>query len=367
MSAARGLASLLCAATFALAGCAGKPRPAPVVDRSQDVPRAPAAKPSEAAKPADVAKPGPGKPVPDWRPRTYTVKRGDTLYSIALDHGLDYRDLVAWNGITNVNVIRIGQTLMLTAPGTPSARPGMQAAQPPSATASGTVASAVDLPAPVQGREMMPGDRAPAPPTGVPLPPPGAAAKPPAATSESRVLTEPRAVRLPYSDAALAQLQNAPATAAVKPKPETSPPAVAETRPPARPEAAPAEGDEEGVAWAWPAKGKVVAQFNESGGSKGMQIAGEMGQPVFASAAGRVVYSGSGLRGYGNLIIIKHNNTYLSAYAHNSSVLVREGQSVARGQKIAEMGSSDAERVKLHFEIRRLGKPVDPARYLPAS
>jgi len=116
-----------------------------------------------------------------------------------------------------------------------------------------------------------------------------------------------------------------------------------------------------------PAKGKVIASFNEASNLKGVDISGKMGQPVFASAPGKVVYSGSGLRGYGKLVIIKHNKTYLSAYAHNSQILVKEGQSVVKGQRIAEMGDSDTDQVKLHFEIRRLGKPADPLKHLPAS
>ncbi|MBL8351013.1 MAG: peptidoglycan DD-metalloendopeptidase family protein [Burkholderiaceae bacterium] len=127
--------------------------------------------------------------------------------------------------------------------------------------------------------------------------------------------------------------------------------------------AAPREVDEE-PAWAWPAGGPVLAGFEE-GRQKGLLIAGKAGDPVFAAADGRIVYAGSGLRGYGNLVIVKHNNTYLTAYAHNQTLLVKEDQVVRRGQKIAEMGSSDADRVQLHFEIRRQGKPVDPARQLP--
>jgi lipoprotein NlpD len=132
------------------------------------------------------------------------------------------------------------------------------------------------------------------------------------------------------------------------------------------PIAAPAsvrEGDEN-VNWGWPASGSIVSAFDE-GRNKGLAIAGRAGDPVYASADGRVVYAGSGLRGYGNLVILKHNNTYLTAYAHNQSLLVKEDQAVRRGQKIAEMGSTDADRVQLHFEIRRQGKPVDPARLLP--
>jgi lipoprotein NlpD len=135
--------------------------------------------------------------------------------------------------------------------------------------------------------------------------------------------------------------------------------------PPVTPTPAPV-GEEE-LPWAWPTAGgtTIVAGFDEQR-NKGVDIAGKAGDPVLASADGRVVYAGAGLRGYGNLIILKHNNTYLSAYAHNQTLLVKEDQTVRKGQKIAEMGSSDADRVKLHFEIRRQGKPVDPARYLPA-
>jgi lipoprotein NlpD len=114
-----------------------------------------------------------------------------------------------------------------------------------------------------------------------------------------------------------------------------------------------------------PTSGKLIAGFSETENRKGVDIVGQRGQVVVASASGKVVYSGSGLRGYGKLIIIKHNKTFLSAYAHNDQILVKEGQSVRKGQKIAEMGNSDADQVKLHFEIRKLGKPVDPAKYLP--
>ena len=127
--------------------------------------------------------------------------------------------------------------------------------------------------------------------------------------------------------------------------------------------AQPAEDD---VAFVWPAQGALIAGFDEAK-NKGFDIGGKAGDPIIASADGRVVYAGAGLRGYGNLIILKHNNTYLTAYAHNQTLLVKEDQNVKKGQKIAEMGSSDTDRVKLHFEVRRQGKPVDPARHLPAK
>ena len=123
------------------------------------------------------------------------------------------------------------------------------------------------------------------------------------------------------------------------------------------------DGDDD-LVWSWPAAGPVLAPFDD-GKSKGLSIGGKAGDPVYAAADGRVVYAGSGLRGYGNLIILKHNNTYLTAYAHNQTLLVKEDQTVKRGQKIAEMGSTDADSVKLHFEIRKQGKPIDPAKLLP--
>ncbi len=134
---------------------------------------------------------------------------------------------------------------------------------------------------------------------------------------------------------------------------------------PAAPAAASAAVAEDDMHFIWPASGALVAGFDEVK-NKGYDIAGKAGEPVLAAADGRVVYAGAGLRGYGNLIILKHNNTFLTAYAHNQSLLVKEDQSVRKGQKIAEMGNSDADRVKLHFEIRRQGKPVDPSKYLPA-
>ena len=126
-----------------------------------------------------------------------------------------------------------------------------------------------------------------------------------------------------------------------------------------------ATSSEDDLAWIWPAQGSLIAGFDEAK-NKGFDISGKAGDPILASADGRVVYAGAGLRGYGNLIILKHNNTFLTAYAHNQTLLVKEDQTVKKGQKIAEMGNSDADRVKLHFEIRRQGKPVDPAKYMPA-
>jgi lipoprotein NlpD len=165
----------------------------------------------------------------------------------------------------------------------------------------------------------------------------------------------------PVTPASAATAPLPPASAAAS-APRGTATAAAPSLPPVNtPPVAPGDDD---VSWGWPTSGSVIAGFDEQK-NKGLDIAGKAGDPVVAAADGRVVYAGAGLRGYGNLIILKHNNTYLSAYAHNQSLLVKEDQAVRKGQKIAEMGSSDTDRVKLHFEIRRQGKPVDPSKYLP--
>lgn len=280
---------------FFLAGCASSPH-APVIERGPDMAKSMAAKKRVARE-------------PDWRPDVYMVQKGDTLYSIALEHGLDYRELAEWNALADANIIMIGRRLKLKGP---------QLAQT----------------SPLK---------------------PVAESRPTA--GEDLLKTQPKPVKQPYSEQATVE---SPAPVEKSAKPENKPVAV-ESK-----ESSGAEDDEQ-IDWNWPANGKTLAGFNDSQNAKGMDIAGKTGQPVLAAAPGKVVYSGSGLRGYGKLIIIKHNKTYLSAYAHNSQILVKEGQIVAKGQKIAEMGDSDADQVKLHFEIRRLGKPVDPLKYLPNS
>ena len=218
------------------------------------------------------------------KPGYYTVKPGDTLIRIGLDHGQGAKDIARWNALENPNRIEVGQVLRV---------------EPPVAVAA----------------------------TGV----------------VTRPVTQSSVTPLAAASAPAAALT--PATASV------SKPAAA-------------AGDDE-INWIWPTSGPVLSGFDEVK-NKGLDIGGTAGEPVLAAADGRVVYVGAGLRGYGNLIILKHNNTYLTAYAHNQSLLVKEDQSVKKGQKIAEMGSSDTDRVKLHFEVRRQGKPVDPAKYLPA-
>jgi lipoprotein NlpD len=309
------------------AGCVSS-RPAPVSERgaggSGPVASAPASKPP-------AAKPG----AAEVRGETYVVKPGDTLYSIALEHGLDYRELAIWNGLDNPGALRIGQQLRVTAP----------------VSASPSVAVAAPLKVPGGSVQAKPLGAGPSPSSPAP------------SSSAATVVTEPRATRLPYSEQALAQLS----------KPESAAPARAEaprsesprSETPRDTSGDAARGPED-VDWAWPVRGKVIGTFNDST-SKGIAIAGKLGQPVVASAPGRVIFSGTGIRGFGKLIVIKHNNTYLSVYAHNSELNVKEGQNVAKGQKIAEMGNTDSDQVKLHFEIRRFGKPVDPMKLLPGG
>ena len=329
--------------------------------------------PPVAAAPAVVAPVSPPAvaPVP-----TYTVKRGDTLHQIALDTGLDYRELAAWNNIDNPNVIRVGQVLRLVAPG--ESAPQTIAQDAP----AGVTIAPLRAPPPVVAT--MP----PAPPSPLAVATaPTVAPQAPSSTGPSGAIkTSPKAIKEPYSDQAVRDLALAasavpappdtlalatPPAVRAEPKPETklepkATPAAPSPPPPSSPPPA-TSGDSDALDWAWPAKGKVVAGFSETANLKGIDIAGTAGQAVTASAAGRVVYAGSGLRGYGKLIIIKHNATFLSAYAHNREILVKEGQQVARGQKIAEMGNTDADQVKLHFEIRRQGKPMDPTKYLPPA
>lgn len=304
MNAARlTLSPLALALALLAAGCANH-APAPVVERG--------GAPAPVAKPASAPVGGSGY---------HTVKKGDTLYSIALDNGQDYKDVAAWNNLDNPNLIKIGQQLRVT---------------PPDSGAPVAVAKPVSSSGPVE-------------------------VKPVGGANTDSLKREPKGGKQPYSEEALARARQgeaAPAEAKPAPATEAKP---AEQKP--APESKPAAGPDEPV-WAWPANGKIITPFAE-GSSKGLDIAGKAGEPVLAAADGVVSYAGSGLRGYGNLVVLRHNATYLSVYAHNSKILVKEKQTVTRGQKIAEIGSSDTESPRLHFEIRRQGKPADPQKFLP--
>ncbi len=284
--------------TTVSAGCASDGHRAPVYERAEAEKNAAMAKNSQREK--------------DWRPKSYVVQKGDTLYSIAFNYGFDYHELAESNGIRDPSVISIGQEIRLF--------PGRSKTATPAA--------------PVEAKPI-----------------------------EILVKEQPKLVKYPYSEAAMAQIDKVQEQVAkvYLSKPEVKP----VSQPGATSDDSADVGEDPALEWSLPAQGKLIGQFSESANRKGIDIAGKLGQPVMASANGKVVYSGSGLRGYGKLIIIKHNNTYLSAYAHNDKILVKEGQSVSRGQKIAEMGNTDASQVELHFEVRRYGKPVDPAKYLP--
>jgi lipoprotein NlpD len=258
-----------------VAGCSSRQRPAPVFDARAPKPHA--------ARPAAPVPPHIVRSESDY----YTVKRGDTLYSIALEHGADYREVAQWSHLDDPTKLTIGQRLRVTPP---------------------------DTDAPVQiGSVRAPG-RVESRPLEAPSPKPA----PPAASS-------------------------APSRDVVKPEPVAA--------------AAP---------FIWPAKGKVLAEFAEPR-RKGIDIDGKPGDPIVAAAAGRVTYIGTGIPGMGKLVVIRHGNGFITVYAHNRDIVVKEQQDVARGQKIAELGSTDSERPKLHFQIRKGAAAVDPLLYLPKS
>lgn len=295
MLVSRGLVAwgLVVLAGGLLAGCGTPVNRAPVEDRGTFAASGTGGQPSTSAAPE--IKPLPGAENAG-KPGYYTVRPGDTLIRIGLEHGQSWKDIARWNSLENANLIEVGQILRVV--------------------------------------------------------PPGAAAPSASVASDTGVVTRP---------VTSSPLASAPSASSPKPAAPaaSAPPAVAAASAPAA-----ADGADD-MNFIWPSAGSLLAGFDEAR-NKGFDINGKAGDPVLAAADGRVVYAGAGLRGYGNLVILKHNNTYLTAYAHNQTLLVKEDQNVRRGQKIAEMGSTDADRVKLHFEIRRQGKPVDPARYLPS-
>jgi lipoprotein NlpD len=256
-----------------LTGCASQQGSAPVVDRTAR---------SGAPQPPPVTKAT--APTPRTLPEDqYEVKRGDTLYSIALEHGVDYRELAQWNGLDDPTRIRVGQVLRVK-PEDTRVQSGVQIGRP-------------DIIGRVESR---------------PLDPPAGGAK-------------------------------VPQPIATKPAPTD---------------------DGDALKFVWPAKGKVIAAFEQTRG-KGVDIGGKVGDPVVASAKGKVTYVGSGIRGLGKMLIIQHSEQFLTVYAHTSQILVKEQQLVERGQKIAEIGTSDTEKPMLHFQIRKSGRPLDPKQFLP--
>ena len=274
---------------------------------------------------------------------SYAVMKGDTLYSIAFRKGVDFRDLAQWNGIAAPYTIWPGQRLTLS----PPKRAAVPVVVTPGHAGGASVASAPAASAPVFESVVA----APAtPPANLP------------ATASTSVPTTPPVSVLPAAKPATPAVA---ATAGVVPV-AGMPTAVPATMPPPAPAAAGVSRAVSGVQWRWPADGSLVGRFQSGDAIPGIQIAGKSGDPVRAAADGVVVYSGNGLVGYGELVIIKHNDSFLSAYGHNRKRLVKEGQRVSMGQQIAEMGSTGTTRNELEFQIRKDGNPVDPLGYLPS-
>ncbi|MDR2012298.1 MAG: peptidoglycan DD-metalloendopeptidase family protein [Rhodanobacter sp.] len=315
--------------------------------------------------------------------KTYRIQRGDTLYSIAFRHGLDYRDLAAWNQIDAPYTIYAGQELRVTP--TRGMPPRTAAASASNDDTSVVVALPADM-SPNASSTALASTQKNAPPPGpAPAPTPFEDVPPQDADTHTAVeqnpsppAQQPSPTSAPASKPAApppAQQPSPASTPASKPAappPAQQPPAASNPppvqQPPVPPSPPPASASvvSGGIAWHWPANGQVVAPFVAGDQTRqGIDISGKAGDPVRAAADGVVVYSGNGLLGYGELIIVKHNPAFLSAYGHNRKRLVKEGDHVAAGQLIAEMGSSSASRDSLHFEIRRNGKPTNPAEYLP--
>ena len=308
---------------LSLGACVSKPDPAPVVERFPG--RYPEMSESN---------------VKDYgKKEVYVVQSGDTLYGIALKNGLDVNQLAVMNNIADPRELRVGQEIYLR-----TYAEQEQVLHQKNLSSQPTLFSI-----------SQPGD------VGVADYQPGVLSSGTSYTASESLKTEPKGVLLPYSDTARDQLNNQYSVAQADSELYRG----SGMKEPFKnnDQSTNVKTNNSNINWGWPTGGQIISQFSEK--SKGVGIGGQLKQAVLASASGIVVYSGSGLRGYGNLIIIKHNDSYLSAYGHNSKIFVQEGDSVSKGQKIAEMGNTDGGVVKLHFEIREKGKPVDPLSYLP--
>ncbi|HEX7155972.1 MAG TPA: peptidoglycan DD-metalloendopeptidase family protein [Burkholderiaceae bacterium] len=307
---------------------------------------------------AASAKPPGGATTPppatrEARDGNYLVQRGDTLYSIALAFGQDFRDIARWSGLDDPTRIKVGQMLRV-APPAGGAAPVPPVAAPASADADASAeVTAIPVAPPSGAVQTRPLENIETAPASAPASPPATApALPPSGGTGGGTggATAPAAAAPPGAGAV-------PPLAAASPGP--LPPAAG-----AKPAPVEAPLAEPNAGWTWPAAGKLLERF-DAARNKGIDIGGSLGSSVVAANDGQIVYVGSGLRGYGNLVIIKHTDDYVSAYAHNQQILVKQGQTVKRGQPIAELGQTDAPDPRLHFEIRRKGKPVDPLAYLP--
>jgi lipoprotein NlpD len=311
------LAVMLMAAPFTalLSGCAGTPDARAPVEERRPVPK--------------LAKPVVAEPESNF----YVVQKGDTLNRIAATHKLTVKDLVAWNELADPNKVEVDQRLRIVPP--------RSVAQTSPATTGPATAAPVTPVAPLESRPLSPEPGQPAPATIV------------------NAKHEPLAGKQPYSELALAKAKAAD-SGTVATQPGAS--GTVATQPDVKPETKPKPAAS--AEWAWPAGGKVVRGFDGKA-NKGVDIAGKVGEPVLAVAGGKVAYAGSGLPGYGKVLIIKHNAHSLTVYGNNNQLLVKEGQTVTQGQKIAEMGKGEGDGGRLHFEIRQDSKPVDPLQFLP--
>lgn len=265
-----------------------------------------------------------------YRGSYYQVEKGDTLYFISYVTDRDVNELIRFNNLTPPYTIYPGQKLKLWAPAYVAPKYGQSVAAPVATAVTATVAASVSD-----------------------VPTPKTAQKPSKNSSSEAGKTTPQVVK---KDPNKGIEQSKPKEYVDSKSNENVKQASSSS----------SATNQKIAKWQWPTKGRVIKNFSAGEqGNKGIDIAGQRGQPIVATAGGIVVYSGNALRGYGNLIIVKHNDNYLSAYAHNERLLVSEGETVKAGQKIATMGSSGAKTVMLHFEIRYQGKSVNPKRYLP--
>jgi len=340
-------------ATLVLAGCAAK-APAPI----------------EESRPVVRIENGKSAPAAAAEGKVHVVKKGDTLRSIAREYGLAGQDIAAWNTIDNPNLILPGQRLRLTPPSGQAAGAGMVTENvevQPIAVGGAVVARPLD--------EASPAGNAPvARPVDAVMPAPGLL------TGNSETLKRaPKGGKLPYSEANLALLKGGqtparvvPATVVASPPSPSSPPVAAT---PALTQSASPTPDRSsapplatGIEWGWPATGRLLATYSEGAGTQGLNrgvdIGGNIGDPVVAAASGKVIFVGKYPK-HGNLVVLLHTEGYSSVYAHAQRILVKDGDTVKRGQRIADLGNSDADQPKLHFEVRQQGKPLDPLRVLP--
>jgi lipoprotein NlpD len=279
----------------------------------------------------------------------YVVKKGDTLYRIAQTHGVEQRDVAAWNNLTDLTKLEVGQELRMTPPeGAVEIKP-------------------IAAPAPI----VMVGDSASSPvatrqpvATAVISPSQGAGGTVPATAigATGGLMHEPKGGKVAYSETALAQVREMEGGS------QTVKPAERPLEKPTLAVGAPAAIPSDSNEWTWPLAGKMISEFVEGGAgkesNKGIDLAGRVGEPIQAAAAGKVSFVGN-LRGYGDFLVLQHNGDFISVYAHTSKILVKKDQPIAKGQKIAEVGRSDSDVPKLHFEIRSQGKPIDPLKLLP--